>query len=154
MPFTLNQRRPLISESLRYTKSLTSNIRSLLLLSAKLFCQVYATLRFSRIICTCFSAFLKTSGSNSWLSPVSFQNRGVLHSFHREPQMGTFLGWPNSYCNRKTPHTIGSYLSFCSTSKHKLSIYLQISTALAGFEAKPGETIATGFEEETSKPRC
>jgi hypothetical protein len=28
------------------------------------------------------------------------------------------------------------------------------SAALAGFEAKPGETVAAGFEAETSKPRC
>ena len=28
------------------------------------------------------------------------------------------------------------------------------SAALAGFEAKLGETVATGFEAETSKPRC
>ena len=28
------------------------------------------------------------------------------------------------------------------------------STALAGFEAKPDETVATGFEAKTSKPRC
>ena len=26
------------------------------------------------------------------------------------------------------------------------------SAALAGFEAKPGETVAAGFEAETSKP--
>ena len=28
------------------------------------------------------------------------------------------------------------------------------SAALAGFEAKPGETVAASFEAETSKPRC
>ena len=28
------------------------------------------------------------------------------------------------------------------------------SAALASFEAKPGETVAAGFEAETSKPRC
>jgi hypothetical protein len=28
------------------------------------------------------------------------------------------------------------------------------SAALAGFEAKPDETVAAGFEAETSKPRC
>ena len=54
-------------------------------------------------------------------------------------------GSPKSICRSMTSLSRDAYSAMAPRAP---------SAALAGFEAKPGETVAAGFEAETSKPRC
>jgi hypothetical protein len=133
LPRTLKQCKPLIGDTLRYMKSPTSKLNSVLLWSALLFCLDCAIRWFTLTLQTCLSVFCSMLGSKIFHSLFSLQNNGVQHLRQYSISNGTCSNSLNSYCCRKTWHTANSYPNFFHIAEHNLSAYPQEPVLLSWF---------------------
>jgi hypothetical protein len=76
LPYSLKCHKPLIGDPLRYTKSPTSKLNSLLIALFVLIVQSAGSLLPYELV----SASYNMSGPKIFRSPVSLQNNGVRHS--------------------------------------------------------------------------